>query len=106
MNCPLCKHYGKLFYGDEFFVCSNCSGLYKNRKNYFEVKAEISRYNEHNNDVNDIRYQNFVSPITTYVLTNFNPNHIGLDYGSGTAPVISKILQDEGYNIQQFDLFF
>lgn len=106
MNCPLCKQNNKPFYGDEFFMCSNCSGLYKNRKNYIGVKAEIKRYKEHNNDVNDTRYQKFVSPITTHILTNFKPNQWGLDFGSGTAPVISKVLQDNGYNINQFDPFF
>jgi len=68
--------------------------------------AETHRYKEHNNDVSDIRYQKFVSPITTYVLANFKPNQSGLDFGSGTAPVISKVLQDNGYNIHQFDPFF
>ena len=106
MNCPLCKHHGKPFYGGEFFICKNCSGLYKDRKNYVDVRAERRRYEEHNNDVNDIRYQKFVSPITTYVLANFKAHHSGLDFGCGTAPVISKVLQDNGYKIHQFDPFF
>lgn len=106
MICPLCKHNGRPFYGDKFFMCSNCSGVYKSRKDYLGARSEIKRYKEHNNDVNDIRYQNFVSPITAYVLTNFKPDHCGLDFGSGTAPVISKVLQDNGYTIDQFDPFF
>ena len=106
MNCPLCKHQGNPFYGVEFFTCSNCFGIFKNRGNYLDEKDEIKRYKTHNNDVNDIHYQNFVSPITNYVLSNFKPNQIGLDFGSGTGPVVSKILQDEGYNIHQFDPFF
>ena len=31
-------------------------------------------------------------PITTYVLENFLPAHKGLDFGSGTGPVISSML--------------
>lgn len=106
MDCPLCKQKGKPFYGDEFFECGCCSGIYKDKKYYVDEAAEKRRYEEHNNDVNDIRYQNFVSPITSYVFGNFGPHHCGLDFGSGTQPVISKILQDEGYNIRQFDPFF
>ncbi len=106
MNCPLCKQHGKPFFSDEFFICDNCSGIYKNRKNYVSSDAEIKRYKEHNNNVDDIRYQNFVSPIIDYVLKNFTPDQGGLDFGSGTAPVISKVLQDNGYNINQFDPFF
>ncbi len=106
MNCPLCKHDGKPFYGDEFFECNNCSGIYKNRADYIDENAEIQRYKQHNNDVNDPGYQKFVSPITNYVLTNHNPHQSGLDFGSGTEPVISKILKDNGYTIHQFDPFF
>ncbi len=106
MNCPLCKHLGKPFYGDEFYMCGNCSGIYKNKADYVDESAEIQRYKEHNNDVNDPGYQKFVSPITNYVLENFKPNHSGLDFGSGTEPVISKILQDNKYTIYQFDPFF
>jgi len=31
---------------------------------------------------------------------------LGLDFGSGTGPVISKLLSDWGYEINQFDPFF
>lgn len=106
MNCPLCKQHGIPFYEQEFFSCTNCLGIYKNRNYYISTEAEKRRYEEHNNDVNDLRYQKFVSPITNHVLTNFTPNHRGLDFGSGTGPVISKVLQDNEYNIRQFDPFF
>lgn len=71
-----------------------------------DQKGEIEVYKTHNNDVNDIRYQEFVSPISNYVLNNFMPHHEGLDFGSGTGPVISKILQDNLFRIEQFDPFF
>lgn len=106
MNCPLCKRHGKPFCSDEFFICDNCSGIYKSRKNYISTDAEINRYKEHKNNVNDVRYQKFVSPITDYVLKNFTLGKSGLDFGSGTAPVISKVLQDNGYVVHQFDPFF
>lgn len=108
MNCPLCDSSGKQLSGDsdEFFSCATCSGIFKNRDYYLDVGKEEARYREHNNDVNDIRYQNFVSPITKYVFENFKQYQRGLDFGSGTAPVISKILQDNGYDICQFDPFF
>ncbi|MGL5196752.1 MAG: class I SAM-dependent methyltransferase [Chroococcales cyanobacterium] len=106
MNCPLCKHPGIPFDRDEYFQCTHCSGLYKNINHYVSTEEEISRYQEHNNDVNDPRYQKFVSPITNYVLNHFTPNHSGLDFGSGTGPVASKVLQDKGYQIKQYDPLF
>ena len=70
------------------------------------AQDEISRYEIHNNDVEDKGYQKFVLPITKAILHNYKPNHTGLDFGAGTGPVISKVLQDHHYNIKLYDPFF
>ncbi len=67
---------------------------------------EIKRYKEHNNDVYDVGYQQFVSPIVNGVLSSFKSTHKGLDFGCGTGPVITKLLQDKAYNITTYDPFF
>ena len=106
MHCPLCFQPGAPFYNDTFFICAACAGIFKHKKYYPDAQAEISRYREHNNDVDDPRYQTFVAPFTGYVMEHFGPDHQGLDFGSGTAPVISKVLRDHNYSIEQFDPFF
>ncbi|HSI70741.1 MAG TPA: class I SAM-dependent methyltransferase [Gillisia sp.] len=73
---------------------------------YVDPIAEKNRYEEHNNDVNDPRYQNFVSPITTAVLADFPATATGLDYGCGTGPVAAVQLQKQGYTVKLFDPFF
>ena len=45
-------------------------------------------------------------PITNYVIEKFLPEHKGLDFGSGTGPVISSMLIEKGYDIVQYDPFF
>ncbi len=45
-------------------------------------------------------------PIVSYALKSYTPDQIGLDYGSGTGPVVSKLLLDRGYKIYQFDPYF
>lgn len=106
MNCPLCRHPGAPLLKEEFYVCSHCSGIFRNRENLIGYEEEKKRYEHHNNDVNDPGYQKFVSPITSFVLSNFSPQSFGLDFGSGTGPVISKILKENDYNIQPYDPFF
>ena len=64
------------------------------------------RYKEHINDVEDKNYQKFVSPITSGIMNDFLTEHLGLDFGAGTGPVISKILTDNNYKIKQYDPFF
>jgi SAM-dependent methyltransferase len=71
-----------------------------------DESIEIDRYSTHNNDVNDPRYRQFVSPITNGILKDFNQNHIGLDFGSGTGPVITVVLKEQGYSIVTYDPFF
>ncbi|MGS2739135.1 class I SAM-dependent methyltransferase [Sinomicrobium sp. M5D2P17] len=108
-HCPLCSSENvSLFYrkNHEFYSCRRCRGLFRARSTYVDSDAEKSRYEEHNNDVFDKHYQQFVSPITSSVLHDFDKHRRGLDFGSGTGPVISKVLEDEGYNIVQYDPFF
>lgn len=70
---------------------------------YLDKTNEKLRYEQHNNDIFDIRYHAFVSTIVDAVLNNYNQEHIGLDFGSGTGPVITKMLEDEGYSINVYD---
>ncbi len=67
---------------------------------------ERQYYETHNNDVNDPRYQAFVAPITTAVQRDFSPHSLSLDFGTGTGPVITKVLPDQGYALKLYDPFF
>lgn len=104
--CPLCQNQSAPFYRDEFFLCDTCKGVFRDQAFYPSLETEKSRYEEHNNDVNDSGYQQFVSPIIERVAQDFSSSHSGLDFGSGTGPVASKLLQDKGYHIEQYDPFF
>lgn len=109
VNCPLCGSGDvSLFYDRNhvFFSCGHCYGLFRPKSTYVDSDMEKSRYQEHNNDVFDKGYQQFVSPITSSVLRDFGPQHSGLDFGAGTGPVISKVLEDNAYTIVQYDPFF
>jgi cyclopropane fatty-acyl-phospholipid synthase-like methyltransferase len=73
---------------------------------YVSSEAEKERYSTHNNDINDIRYQEFVSPIVEAVKKSYKTNHLGLDYGAGTGPVITSLLEKEGYSLNLYDPYF
>lgn len=75
-------------------------------QNYLTAAEEHNCYKQHNNDITDIRYQNFVRPIVDRVLADFLPTDLGLDFGAGSGPVISKMLSDALYSIKQYDPFF
>ncbi|HRX15657.1 MAG TPA: class I SAM-dependent methyltransferase [Spirochaetota bacterium] len=69
-------------------------------------EQEKERYLQHNNDVNDPRYQKFVKPVVDHILEFFTKEKKGLDFGCGTGPVISKMLSDSGYTTSLYDPFF
>ena len=106
MNCTLCGTKLEDRADKFYFICSTCGAYVKDKDFYVSAESEKSRYEEHNNDVNDINYQNFTSPITNTILEKFGPNHLGLDYGCGTGPVITKSIRDRDYNVMLFDPFF
>ncbi len=109
MKCILCQNETKAFKnwkGREFVECTKCHSLMLTLESYVTLEKEKERYEEHNNDVLDLRYQAFVSPIVDGVLKDYDKNHKGLDFGSGTGPVITKLLRDQDYSIEIYDPFF
>ena len=106
MKCPLCKNDLGLKIDRQYFQCINCMGMVRDERLALDASAERERYLTHNNDVNDPRYQKFTSPISDYILQHFQTGDKGLDFGSGTGPVISEVLRKYKYNVQQYDPFF
>lgn len=108
-NCPLCNSTASLFCDKPkhlFYKCNNCEGIFRPKHTFLTAEAEKEHYEKHNNDVFDKRYQAFVSPIVEAILHDFSPEAKGLDFGSGTGPVIAKMLTDKGFQVQNYDLFF
>jgi SAM-dependent methyltransferase len=106
MNCILCENPLMNKADDYYFICDICFAYVKDSKYYINSDQEKKRYAEHNNDVNNIHYQHFTSPITNTVLENFTAKHLGLDYGCGSGPVITKMLIKQGYKTKLFDPYF
>ena len=108
-KCLLCDNDAKLFCekGNHiFYECTNCKGVFRSKETYLTDFLEKEHYEKHNNDVNDVRYQNFVSPIVNEILKDFSSSDIGLDFGSGTGPVIAKMLTDKDFQVVNYDLYF
>ena len=108
-TCPLCHSESALFYKNkkrEYHQCNNCKGIFIGARFIVNSDEEKLRYETHNNDVEDIRYQQFVSPITSSIIKDFTPKDRGLDFGAGTGSAISKVLIDNEFDICKYDPFF
>ena len=108
-NCPLCNSASTLFCEKPkhlFYKCDTCDGIFRPKDTFLTAEEEKEHYEKHTNDVFDERYQAFVLPIVNAVLHDFTAEAKGLDFGSGTGPVIAKMLTDKGFQVQNYDLFF
>ena len=90
----------------EYHRCNKCHCTFKDQNHFPDATTEKSRYLLHKNDVDDFDYQKFVLPIVKGVFENCKKTETGLDFGAGTAPVISSMLLKKGYNVDQYDPFF
>lgn len=108
--CPLCNSQASFFigtFGKTYLRCHRCSSVFMHPKDYVNPTKEQSRYESHNNDIHDKRYQKFVSPITKAVEKDFDPQAKGLDFGCGTGPVATHVLNQKGFkNIALYDPYF
>lgn len=109
IKCSLCRADAGYFYSGrngDYFRCARCRGISLSPENFPDEKTEKARYETHNNDVSDVRYQKFVSPIVNEIVNSFSVNHKGLDFGCGTGPVIQYLLNQKGFSINLYDPFF
>ena len=106
MNCTLCSTFLTEKADFDYYICPNCHAYVKCNDLYFDEAKEKNHYEQHNNDVNDVGYKNFTAPVTNTILEYCSTEMLGLDYGCGKGPVISKQLIEKGYKIDLFDPYF
>lgn len=106
MNCPLCQqelHHKNI---SGFYLCTNCHGYVKDNQLRYNPEQEKQHYLMHNNDVKDKGYQNFVTDLVDQISLHCTKDQKGLDFGCGSAPVTSYLLQKREYTIDLYDPYF
>ncbi len=109
MQCTLCGS-ETILYSEiqekKFFTCKECKAILLHPSYFLSAEEEKKRYQLHQNDINNLGYQKFVSPIVNTIYNDYDNTHIGLDFGSGSGPVITSLLTKKGYNVMTYDPFF
>ena len=109
-HCILCQsHKTALYYQDHnrrYYNCNTCGCVFIPHQELPGTMEEKERYLSHQNNVEDSGFQNFVSPIVRAIKANHSPKDKGLDFGAGTGPVVSKLLEDLNYKMALYDPFF
>lgn len=90
----------------DYLDCRICRLRFLEPSLRLDPEEEKSRYLAHNNDIHDVRYQRFVDPLVTIVQAYARPGATGLDFGAGTGPVLTKMLENHGFTVSLFDPYF
>ncbi len=109
ISCPLCgaetKFYAA-FRNKDYYRCLNCRSVMMDAAFFLTPAEEKNRYDQHNNDVNDPRYRNFVQPIVDSVTNSFTREANGLDFGAGPGPVVAVLLREQRYQVALYDPYY
>lgn len=89
-----------------YFRCPDCALIHLGAAHRLSRDDERSRYLLHENDGNDSGYVNFLKRLADPMMERLRPAARGLDFGCGTAPVLSEMLTAAGFPCDAYDPFF
>lgn len=108
--CPLCESETiKDFYKDnrrEYLRCSNCYLVFVPEEFHLSSEEEKARYDIHQNSEYDPGYRKFLSRIFTPVNERVKSESVGLDFGSGPGPTLSKMFEEAGHMVEIYDIYY
>lgn len=110
MNCRLCLNNKMTIVSGidsrNYYLCENCKLINVDTNDFINPNDEKKRYLSHNNGIEYAGYVNFLNRAITPALKYLNSNMVGLDYGCGYNPTLSKILSGHNIICEDYDPFF
>ena len=113
-SCPLCLsadtrpfHKGGKASGyRDFFQCGECDMVFVPRSQLLDAADQKARYLEHNNDIDDPAYRDFLGRMYYALRPHLKPRARGLDYGAGPGPALQQMMIEDGFEAYTYDIFF
>lgn len=115
MPCPLCRSDSAEFIYERkdphlgfrrYYQCPQCYLTFLDPKNRLTAQAEKTRYDLHQNSPDDPRYCQFLNQLLDPLILRLKPQTQGLDFGCGPGPTVSKLLEEKGYVVKEYDPFY
>lgn len=105
--CPLCAESEIVdFWHDRhrnYLQCSRCLLVFVPEKQHLSVEAEKVEYDLHQNSPNDKKYRGFLGRLASPLQERLRPGSIGLDFGCGSGPTISLMLNEGAHQTAVYD---
>ncbi len=109
-SCPLCSNLSTIpFHHDatrNYLHCSICDLIFAHPDHYLTRAEEFSRYEYHNNDLEDPGYRSFLTKLFAPMNNRISPKSSGLDFGSGPGPLLKIMFEEQGHSMSIYDTFY
>ena len=110
-SCRLCKSTNRLVFivgvdKRNYCLCEECCLISVDRKHLLDKQTEKERYLTHQNGTQFEGYVKFLYQAVNPALNLMKKDMVGLDYGCGPVPTLSKLLKKEGYDCEDYDPYF
>ncbi|MCK9582807.1 MAG: class I SAM-dependent methyltransferase [Endomicrobiales bacterium] len=110
LTCPLCHSQNsfKIQGLDKrtFYKCNTCYLIYVDPLHHPTKEVEKNRYLAHENGVEFPGYVAFLNKAIEPAMQFLRPDMLGLDYGCGSNPTLSKLLSKRGIKCENYDPIF
>ncbi|KAA3664616.1 MAG: class I SAM-dependent methyltransferase [Chloroflexi bacterium] len=110
IDCPLCNSNQAAPYFEDakrpFHHCPICSLVFVTPTHFLAPAAEKAEYDLHENDPSDAGYRRFLSRLFLPMQERLTPNSVGLDFGSGPGPTLSRMFAEVGHQMSIYDVFY
>ncbi|MCW8331087.1 class I SAM-dependent methyltransferase [Photobacterium sp. SDRW27] len=111
LTCPLCSSQSVgAFHQDKrraYFRCLDCALIFADPEALLPPDDEKAVYDQHENNPEDQGYRRFLNRLAAPLIERLGPAPLsGLDFGCGPGPTLSVMLEEMGYNMAIYDLYF
>lgn len=108
--CPLCLSEHIVDYFQEkhrdYLSCENCGLVFVPQQFHLSQVDEQAQYDLHENNPDDTGYRKFLNRLADPLFERLPANSQGLDFGCGPGPCLSVMLEEQGHQVDLYDLFY
>jgi len=109
-SCPLCGGTDVVAYHRDvvrdYLNCRTCDLVFVPPGQHLTAADEKARYDRHDNRPDDPRYRRFLDRLFTPLNQRLARNSLGLDFGCGPGPTLSKMFEDAGHSVALYDPYY
>jgi cyclopropane fatty-acyl-phospholipid synthase-like methyltransferase len=110
MPCGLCGNtQHDAYFKDKrrpYLQCTRCQLVFVPKSHHVDANTEKAIYDQHQNDLLDEGYRRFLMRALDPVIARVDKGATGLEFGCGPGPLLAKMLNEAGYHVNLYDLYY